>query len=199
MENHNIVIEQFDFRRDCYITGLKRSLYEIRENIKKKVFLEEKWVNYGNCYTFALGLDYDEYELKYNAYYPGTIGNSKTMYGFGDDNLFMYEDLIKNMVLDFNMLGISHRQINTLDTISEKEWKIAIFIKESLVDGYSEDYHFMRQFKNGKWYHKFGEYGKISECDDNGIIITNPTNCYIKKYIYKDCLSLSLKNEHIYK
>ena len=98
------------------------------------------------------------------------------------------------MKLDFNMLGINYRQISPLDKISEEGWEIAVFIKESFSDNYSEDYHFMRQFKNGNCYHTFGEYGNISQCDDNGIIITNPTECYIENYIYKDCLSLKLKN-----
>ena len=171
-----------------YENGLKMSLQELRSSID---IGKMEWTSghNTNCYAYALGLDIPQYKIKYGAYEPGVIANSKI--DFFSKEVFSYNDLINNLYLDFNALGIVFREISPLDKISSNEWKIALFItwyNQNLL----EDFHFLRQHNDGIWYHKNGFYGDVSNYDDHGKIITNPKKCFLKYREYNKCLSLTL-------
>ena len=78
----------------------------------------------------------------------------------------------------------------------EDEWKIAIFTEydySNQKQDYLDDYHFLRQSKNGIWYHKIGWESFPTNKDSNYKVIKDVSNCYIAHYDFKKCLKLKLK------
>ena len=136
-----------------------------------------------NCYAYALGLDVNLPK----AFEPGEIGNSKI--DLRNFDSFAYEQLLANIYVDLEALGIDYRDIEPLDDIEENEWKIAIFTTRKY--GEVIDFHFMREHKDGIWYHKNG--AKIYNQTFNLIPIKNPKYAYVLGYTYEKCLSLKLK------
>lgn len=167
---------------------LKMSLEDIRNsiNIDKK-----EWINVydTNCYAYALGLDIPQYRICDYAYNPGVIGNSKVNLITSSD-IFSYNDLIHNMILDFEALGIDYREVDCLDRISDNEWKIALFISKTY--GGLDDFHFLRQHNDDIWYHKSGIWN-VTSYDDYNRLITNPKDCFLEHRTYNKCFSLKLK------
>ncbi len=163
------------------------SLQEIRNliDIEKK-----EWVNIfdTNCYAYALGLDVPNYQIRDFAYIPGTIAGSRVDLVF--NSVFAYNDLIRNMFLDFQALGIDYKEVNCFDPVFDDEWKIALFI--SKVYGGLDDFHFLRQRRDELWYHKSGVFG-VSSYDDGGLLITDPRKCFLDGYTYNKCFCLKLK------
>ena len=93
-----------------------------------------------------------------------------------------------------DILGINIREINPQEIISSDEWKVALFISYySQNSDMLDDYHFLRQFKNGHWFHKTGYRSFPNNLDDNQNIITDPEKCYLKKKQYDSCYCLSLR------
>ena len=167
---------------------LKMDLLEIRNLINLD---KTNWINMTstNCYAYALGLDVPEYKIANFAYIPGVMSQSDIFLpNFG---LFTYDSLINNIYSDMEALKIEIKEINPLDDVSYDEWKVALFITKyyNLLD----DYHFLRQSKNGIWYHKSGYNGGIFMCDNHGKIITNPKESYFNCRTYNKCFSLKLK------
>lgn len=162
------------------------------EYLRSCIDLEKKeWINrYAtNCYAYALGLDIPQANIIKYAYTPGIISNSDIY--LPACNEFIYEDLINNIYLDLKALSIDFKEIDPTDKIDENEWKIAIFTAQNY--GRLYDYHFLREHRDGIWYHKIGWNGEVSKYDCNGDVITNPKDCYIPCRSYKKCLSLKLK------
>lgn len=168
---------------------LKITLQELRNSIDiQKNTWDSKYST--NCYAYALGLDIPQYQVKCCAYAPGVIANSKI--NLPSKRVFSYNDLITNLYLDFDALGIKFREINPLDKISYNEWKIALFITWYDEPELVVDYHFLRQHNDGIWYHKNGFEGEVSEYDNHRKIIINPEECFLRYRKYNKCLSLTL-------
>lgn len=167
---------------------LKIALHELRNAIDVE---KSEWINrYStNCYAYALGLDIPQSEIVDYAYSPGVISKSDIF--LPAYNFFTYKQLISNIYLDFNTLGINFREINPLDDVDIEEWKIALFISNYY--GRIDDYHFLRQHKDGIWYHKAGYNGMVSIYDDFGHIIKNPKECQFRCTDYNKCFALRLK------
>lgn len=172
---------------------LKMNLQELRALIDID---KSEWVNIDttNCYAYALGLDIPEYKIRNAAYVPGVIANSNIF--LRSQKIFSYDDLLNNMYLDFNGLGIDFREIKPLDEINIDEWKIALFVTRAYSYGGTDfltDFHFLRQHNDGFWYHQDGYHGIISRCDSYNRDIKNPEKCSLMNRTYKKCLSLRLK------
>ena len=175
------------------VSKLRISLQEIRNSIDIK---KRDWINMDttNCYAYALGLDIPQSEICDFAYVPGVISNSNKI--IPPHKIFSYDTLLNNIYLDLNTLGIDFREINPLDDISMEEWKIALFVTKVYSDkGYVglEDFHFLRQLRDGFWYHKGGYNGTITRLDSYSDEIVDPQECILENRTYKKCLSLRLK------
>lgn len=161
---------------------------EIREAIDLE---KREWINHDstNCYAYALGLDIPQKRIANYAYSPGVISHSKIF--LPELRTFPYEYLIQNLMQDFEALGITCTESNTSDALLSDEWKIALFLTGTKKD--IVDFHFLRQLKDGNWYHKNGwKYG-IRDTDDYGQRIINPEECYLRDRTYDRCLALTLK------
>ncbi len=169
--------------------------YDIRmsiDQIRAAIDLEKDgWVNYSttNCYAYALGLDIPEGAVGYYAYSPGVIGSSEIF--LPKFRTFSYHNLIENMYLDFEALGIDYREIDPMEQISDDEWKIALFLL--YYHRQVEDFHFLRERRDGLWYHKSGWTSSIKAVDDYGQKITNPEYCRLRSRTYDKTLALKLK------
>ncbi|MDE6292481.1 MAG: hypothetical protein K2L98_02235, partial [Bacilli bacterium] len=77
------------------------------------------------------------------------------------------------MEMDFETLNLDYRIVEPDEEIDENEWKIAFLKDIGFVRG---NYHFLRQGKDGIWYHKIGSfYDSIpSNKDHNDNIIIDP-------------------------
>ena len=154
-----------------------------------------KWENRAssNCYAFALGFDIAEKDICESAYCPGVIGGSKinlpSMYSFSLD------DLISCIETDLDYLGIDFRENATLDDLKDGEWLIALYVsylfshrKDRL-----SDYHFLRLFDDGTWYHKNGFYGRVINLDTKRKVITDPLTCELRNREFIKTYALKLK------
>ncbi|MDE5539295.1 MAG: hypothetical protein K2J20_02270 [Bacilli bacterium] len=174
---------------------MEQNKYEIRialQELRDSIDLRKKdWINrpYTNCYAYALGLDIPEKQICSYAYSPGVIGQSDVF--LPKYRTYSYEQLINNMLMDFDALGIACREADTTDCVLDDEWKIALFLtgthKEII------DFHFLREHQDGIWYHKAGKQGLVTNLDDYHQIIYNPQNCILLQRSYDRCFTLTLK------
>ena len=105
------------------------------------------------------------------------------------------------MELDFETLEFDYRIVDPQEEIDEDEWKIAFFndtSDEHLL--FSINFHFLRQGKDGTWYHKPGYLldSIPTNKDFSGKIITDPREAYLSKppivqYEYDRCYSLRMR------
>lgn len=176
----------------------ERAEYELLDFLKSNMVLKEKrWKHRftTNCYAFALGFDVRESKVKIPcAYIPGNIGSSQDKIEY--THCFSYKNLLENILDDLNFMRIKFREINPSETVDEDEWKIALLT--SLLDyedyiEYLSDFHFLREGKDGTWYHKRGWFRGVSNKDTFGQTITDPRTCFIRNTEYK--LSLALKSQ----
>ena len=162
----------------------------IRNNIctNKQVFDNIKTTN---CYAFALGLDINKDEFNKLLFNPGVISNSPTI--LSKHSAFEYDELIQNIINDFNELMIKFEEIDYKEISKNDEWKIAIYLKyyKYRCTNLITDCHFLREI-NGIWYHKsFNSYP--TNLDSNNKIITDLESASIKDYEYKTCYKLKLR------
>ena len=175
------------------VRPMKLDLSELKRQIK----LDKKhWrhILTTNCYAFALGLDVPERKIKTFAYAPGTIGLSST--NLVMQRYFTLENLISNIQDDLIHMGISFSECNPLEKVDDDEWKIALFTAFYAFvcyDCYLYDYHFMRQSKDGLWYHKDGYVHRPTCFDSNKEVIHDPRKCTFKNYEYQLTYKLKLK------
>lgn len=174
--------------------NLKISLEELRNriNVEKK-----EWINYcsTNCYAYALGLDVPEHQICNYAYEPGIINNTNNILKSCNCKL-IYNDLLNYLYNDFSVLGINFREIYPNEKIKSYEWKIALYTEFAASTEDIEflfDFHFLRQNKNGVWYHKMGWNSSPNNFDSNKKVITNLDDCYIQDYKYQKCFKLNLR------
>ena len=156
--------------------------------IKGKIQLHpEVWVHMHttNCYAYALGLDISENKICLNAYQPGIM--SKVVDSLSD---FSYDLLLRGIESDFDRLDIKHREVLPDEKISDDEWKIALLTEK--IDGKLTDFHFLRQFSDGKWFHKYGYYGKICDRDCLDRVILNPVDSEWDSFRYDKCYALRI-------
>lgn len=173
--------------------GLRVDLQELRNSIDVN---SKRWKHFltTNCYAFALGLDIKEKDIKNYAFQPGVIGSSFN--SIDRLKFFSYSSLIDNIHIDMEKLGIDIREVDPLEEVSDGEWKIALFTVFHAYRFYSEwlsDFHFLRQSKEGIWYHKPGYYNIPTKYDYKHQIIQNPENCYLNNKQYRKCYSLKLR------
>ena len=117
---------------------------------------KEEWKNNNttNCYAYALGLDIDYNKLSIKGYEPGFTFYTPL------PPCFEGEDLLNHVVKDLDNLKIDFRYVNAYYKLAKGEWKIAIFGGFRNSWDLFDDYHFMKQTKDGVWVHKNGYYSK---------------------------------------
>ncbi len=130
------------------------------------------------------------------AYNPGSFYGAINQTKF---DILNSNTLIERMEMDFETLNLDYRVVEPDEAISEDEWKIAFFKDKTFVRG---NFHFLRQGKDGLWYHKPGFLGRDipTSKDHNGNIITNPVDAFFsipkrneKMYEYERCYSLKMR------
>lgn len=172
---------------------ISKDIFRERMNLDKT-----RWMHLfsTNCYAYVLGLDIPERKIMPNAFVPGTISHGKQNL----DRAFTMEELLLNLFDDFNFLGIDFTKCNPHDEIEENEWKIALFtsyyadiMEYYFLEEYYQDFHFMRERKDGTWYHKKGFNYRPKNIDSNKQIITDPRICHLKDYNYRLTYKLKLK------
>lgn len=166
---------------------LKMSLDEIKGKIQ---IYPEYWFNFHttNCYAYALGLDIPEYKICSGAYQPGTISQSANI---RESEYFSKVELLKGLRKDLEILNVSYREVCYDTKIEEDEWKIALLFEKYY--GNLIDFHFLRENKNGNWFHKNGFNGIITKKDHLGRIITNPETAFLSPYTFDSCYALKIK------
>lgn len=162
---------------------LKNSLEEIRDSIDiaKKVWIHRQVTN---CYAYALGIDM---HLPIDSFQPGAFS------GYMIVPPFSYTEIIRAIVADFNALGIDYGSIDPKDSIKDDSWKIALLLPGKDVSSRFHNFHFIRQFEDGIWYHKRGYGSRITNLDDYDDTITNPERARFKDLSYDSCFRLRLK------
>ena len=169
----------------------KELLMDLR-TLRNSINLEKKiWLNRytTNCYAYALGLDIPEYRIIDGAYAPGTI--SRSPIDLTTVTTFTYKELMNNLYMDLESLGIDFQKVSPNASISPDEWKIAVYTSASW--GKLEDYHFLRIYGDDGWSHKNGWREMPTHKDDADEIIRNPRWCYLSNRDYRMCLKLKLK------
>ncbi len=169
-------MELGDFMSSIKVDDLKKSI-DVSKREWKNIFST-------NCYAYALGIDVPNDDI----YFPGIIGGDKSLIL---NNGFSYSKLIQNLILDFNALDLDYRESSSTDTVSDIEWKIALLINES--HGICDEFHFLRQYEDGIWYHKPGWIFPVTNLDDAGKIITDPSKSHFDYSSYRGCYVLKKK------
>ena len=127
---------------------------------------EEAWRLYdiANCYSYALGVFEDIDYLR-----PGEIANMEYKPEYSD------EEILERVMRDLEVLGLETTQ-SSLEEVIEDEysWKIAIMNVETGEAHIFYDYHFLKQGKNQKWYHKQPYDQFPSRFDSRNKEIENP-------------------------
>lgn len=158
----------------------------------------KKWINDDetNCYAYAIGLDSTREDVyPYTGLNPGTFSDNCL------SNPFTLEDLLSNLENDLHYLGIDYKDVSSDYNLKPGEWKIAVMITSDFSYDSEMDYHFLRQTKNGIWYHKMGLFHSPTMLDSRGNPIKNPETSIIEtnglftstKYDYKKTLCLRKK------
>ena len=170
----------------------KMSAEEIRNRI---ILYKKNWRNIKttNCYAYALGLDVPEKKICNYAYQPGVMSNHNIPFMAKD--LVPYDTFIDSVNSDLDYLGIEVKEINPNQTIESYEWKIALFVPLDILNHpyMIDDFHFIKQYPDGIWYHKYGYQGNITNNDDQNNIIINPKLCVLDDLVYDKTLCLKLK------
>lgn len=146
--------------------------------------IEGEWncTNTTNCYAFALGLDIPESKIIKHAYQLGVIGATIKNIPLRYLKYMSYEE---RLFLDMEVLKITCEKTFTDSmprfSITQKynynKWVITLLENE-------DDFHFLRKYHNGVWYHKRGYTKYPTNLDSNGKIITDIKNCSISDYHY---------------
>ena len=194
---------------DDYLRTIDK--YVKSKNINKEMLRElKKYFNLStdfwyflenvNCYAYGVGCDLPPRCInKHNnsQYYPGCFYEAinQTKLEQTKDNLSA------RMEMDFETLEYDYRIVSPDEEVSEDEWKIAFF-NDILIIPYN--FHFLRQGKDGTWYHKMGNTERCipTNRDDKGTIITDPrearfvvSGIYTEQKIYEfnKCYSLKMR------
>lgn len=165
----------------------KDKLKELKSffNLNTNFWCFIEWVN---CYAYALGIDLPPECFNIKSYYPGYFYEviNKTKVKQSKDNY------IERLEMDLKSLEYDYRIVSPEEEIGCYEWKIAFFNNVRI----DSDFHFLRQGSDGLWYHKQGfQRNSIpTNKDDDGNIITNPLEASLNKwYKYNRCYSLRFK------
>jgi hypothetical protein len=169
------------------------------EEIKSHIYLcqDKEWINVDdtNCYAYALGLDYPEYDILSHAYQLGVIGSIKNGYHPMDVCFLSHEERLK---LDLKTLKIKFKEIDPREKSFCKTnyfmgklysidyyWSIALYSDE-------DDFHFLRKGFDGKWYQKNGYHSSPVDYDRDNEIIMDPRTCNLGDYEYRNTYQLKL-------
>ena len=164
------------------------------EEIRNKIEIyKDIWTNLNttNCYAYALGLDIPEKDICKHAYQPGVMSGFYAL----EEDYFSYDNLVKGINHDLEFLKIEAREIDPSDIINPDEWKIALFVHNSIFcpPYLIPDYHFLKYYPDETWHHKFGYTYSINNLVDNSSVIINPKCCQLDGFVYDKTLSLKLK------
>lgn len=155
--------------------GINMSDLKIDYNkIKDLISLSAYWeyTHYTNCYAFALGLDVPENKIVENAYQLGVIGANAKQIPIESLKKLTFEE---RLFLDLEALGIKYNVSNVDASCSDKWWIISL-----LSNG--NDFHFIRKYYDGIWYHKWGYLGPVIDYDFDKKIITDPKTANFREY-----------------
>ena len=157
----------------CYST-MKRSKSSLEieklylEFLKEEIKLGTNYPNYqddfedyhfGNCYTYALGLPsfksfIEQFtHLVADDIFPFNIGFMVRAQCYENREL---EKLLQNFDLDCDALGIQVYETHHLEQNTHGGYKIAFYV--SYCRGTINDFHFIRQNRDGIWSHKMGYF-----------------------------------------
>ena len=167
------------------------------DNIKNMINLKNKfWIHFlsTNCYAYALGLDVSEKNIIDFAYQPGVISGSAS--ALNNYKYFSYYDLLENIYADMERLDIDIRETDIEYKTRDYEWKIALFTtfySYKFDDEFLSDYHFLREVKDGVWFHKEGYSSFPTNKDYNNKVIVNPLKSSLGSNEFKKCYVLKLK------
>lgn len=151
-----------------------------------------------NCYAYVLGIDLPPQCFNIKGYFPGCFYEevNQTKLDFTNS-----DTLVERMEMDFETLELDYHIAEPDEEVGEDEWKIAFFndINDTKLL-FSGNFHFLRQGKDGTWYHKPGFLLNSipTNKDKNGKIITDPREAYLNiqsivKYEYERCYSLKMR------
>ncbi len=190
---------------DDYMRAISR--YVRKKGTNKEIFMElrnflnlstDYWHNMEriNCYAYALGCDIPTGCFNIRGYNPGCFYEAINKIKL---DLLNSDTLVERMEMDFETLEFDYHVVSPNEKIGEGEWKIAFFYDRTFVKG---NFHFLRQGKDGLWYHKPGFlYNNFpTNKDHNDNIITNPADAFFKvpmgtkkMYEYDRCYSLKMR------
>lgn len=127
---------------------------------------EEGWrfFDITNCYSYALGVFEDIDFLR-----PGEISEMEYKSVYTD------EELLERVISDLIALGLEVTVSNGEEIIDDEySWKIAVL--NGVVDGnyLGYDYHFLKQGRNQKWFHKHPYDQCPTQYDSRNKVIENP-------------------------
>lgn len=158
--------------KDCYnMDELYIKYLKAYVKLNKKLFTNDdisRYFQYGNCYTFALGLPcpaffyktYEEIEIDNMSFNVGFISHGSHL-GISSE-----EELLDYFYADCESLGLKVYDSNITEKLKNGGFKIGMYIGEHKLHYGIHDFHFIRQMDNGMWFHKDGYNGDISEvCD----------------------------------
>lgn len=146
-----------------------------------------------NCYAFALGLDVPESRILKHAYQLGVIGATIKNIPIRYLRYMTYEE---RLFLDMEALKITCEK-TSMDSMpafyetkkySYTKWVISLLENE-------DDFHFLRKYHNGIWYHKRGYTKYPTNLDSNKQIITDLNKCSISDYHYVGTYLLECKTK----
>ena len=169
----------------------------MRDDIIARMDLTKiQWANRltTNCYAYALGLDVPEKTICDYAYVPGVISDNEN--GIYYKYTFSLDELVECLESDFKFLGIEFREGVTPEELEEKEWLIALYVRNFYYGkkGVLDDYHFLRfNEEEGVWYHKNGYNGKVLNVDFSRKTIYSLEECNMKDREFVKTYALKLK------
>ncbi len=126
--------------------------------------------DFGNCYTYALGLDcpsvfykkFEEIEKGYRDFNIGFVSNPKVIGDLSRCDDFTNK-IMKNLESDFETLQIEYFDSDFTKENSHNGYKIAIFYNNGFI---CRDFHVIRENKDGSWSEKCGYGGEVKKINN---------------------------------
>ena len=114
--------------------------------------------NARNCYAYALGCDFPDYDRKNNFVFNLGVLSGKDF----DKDINTVIQAQRAFEADMRVLGIKCRKSYCDEKLKKNEWKVILFFR---ISPWYKDFHFIRQDKDGRWSQKKGLFGSISRID----------------------------------
>lgn len=155
--------------KDCYnMEELYIRYLKTYVKLNKNLIVNDdisRYFQYGNCYTFALGLPcpvffyktYERIEIDNMCFNVGFISHGRHLGARCEDELLDY------FYADMDALSLKVYDSDIQAELKNGGFKIGMFTSEHKLHYGSYDFHFIRQMDNGMWFHKDGYNGDISQ------------------------------------